>query len=604
MEESILGKKQCYRGICVPQSFDDFFPPTLHWVEPTVVTDTEPGKMYHTLFGPDKSTGLFSSYEQFLIHQSGSYFTDPEAIQRFQRIPLCTHPLATLQSQCEDIITVCNEFQDPAFLEKHRYIEYEWGSALNANPMFHLGYTGLLFLSPLYSFLFPLLLIIIPFFLLPLQGVRVTWPVYVETLQAFAQRHFVGHAASQCFRHCSMETGGYFLFTLFLFVYQSMIQLRTVFRTTDRLQTLRTRIGLIRDFASQCSAAFESFPVAIREESFPQGELQMNGLWKTVVADCDRLLHCDFSSQVAWQFQLFCDHKYQWMTALMYGVQMVHFCTWNQAIHNPVNSLIPVTIESEQSSEVHLYNLRYPFLDPEEAVGNDYVVAAAAPEDTKKINTQQRILTGINASGKTTYLKTVLLNQLLAQRIGRIATAADAADTADTTGPSMTHPFRHFGAFINVCDTSDRESLFQQEALRCKDMIECIQRDRSSSRLIIMDELFSSTNPQEAAKGCIALVRYLSTQPQVHLLLTTHLKPVCLFFKTHDDVRSPLLLKTAVDPTTGEPTYQIQRGICHLAFVKKVLHAMDFPKEVLQWWDDADEADETDDADGMVMVSP
>ena len=71
------------------------------------------------------------------------------------------------------------------------------------------------------------------------------------------------------------------------------------------------------------------------------------------------------------------------------------------------------------------------------------------------------IITGPNAAGKTTILKSTIFNILLSQQIGfGLYKKADII------------PFDYFHCYINIPDTAGRDSLFQAEARRCKEILD------------------------------------------------------------------------------------------------------------------------------------
>ena len=95
------------------------------------------------------------------------------------------------------------------------------------------------------------------------------------------------------------------------------------------------------------------------------------------------------------------------------------------------------------------------------------------------------IVTGPNASGKTTILKTVILNLIFSQSYGYGFYSKASVVLYDK-----------IHCYLNIPDTSGRDSLFQAEARRCKDIIDSL--DDNSKHFCIFDELFSGTNPNEA----------------------------------------------------------------------------------------------------------
>ena len=127
------------------------------------------------------------------------------------------------------------------------------------------------------------------------------------------------------------------------------------------------------------------------------------------------------------------------------------------------------------------------------------------------------IITGPNASGKTTILKSTSINIILSQQFG-----------VGFYDSSIINPYTHIHSYLNIPDTSGRDSLFQAESRRCKDIIDIIDQSTESDRhLCIFDELYSGTNPDEATKSAYALLLYLSENNNVDFALTTHYHKLC-----------------------------------------------------------------------------
>ena len=122
------------------------------------------------------------------------------------------------------------------------------------------------------------------------------------------------------------------------------------------------------------------------------------------------------------------------------------------------------------------------------------------------------MITGPNAAGKSTFLKSILVNILLSQSLGMCC----------ATHCELT-PFYFINSQINIPDTKGVESLFEAEMHRCKynlDIIRELPNDRKS--VLVMDELFNSTNVVEGVSGAYAILSKLTTFKNTMTLLTTH----------------------------------------------------------------------------------
>jgi len=124
------------------------------------------------------------------------------------------------------------------------------------------------------------------------------------------------------------------------------------------------------------------------------------------------------------------------------------------------------------------------------------------------------VVTGANGSGKSTLIRTLLLNVLLAQSYG-ICTSKHMRWT----------PFKTFRGYMLTPDTCGEESLFQAQIRRIESYIASAkQNDKNGSfSLLIVDEIFNSTNPLEAMLLSYAYAsRIGECTPNSRLILTTH----------------------------------------------------------------------------------
>jgi DNA mismatch repair ATPase MutS len=81
---------------------------------------------------------------------------------------------------------------------------------------------------------------------------------------------------------------------------------------------------------------------------------------------------------------------------------------------------------------------------------------------------------------------------------------------------------------LNIPDTSGRDSLFQAESRRCKEILDKLTPGR---HFCIFDELYSGTNPYEAIASAYGYITHLTKQDNVDFMLTTHYIQLCKLFE-------------------------------------------------------------------------
>ncbi len=144
--------------------------------------------------------------------------------------------------------------------------------------------------------------------------------------------------------------------------------------------------------------------------------------------------------------------------------------------------------------QIKVENLLHPGLD--QAIGNSFEIRGSS-----------MLITGSNMAGKTTFLKTVALNAILAQTINTsLANKYEACRFNIMTSIDITD------------DIKNSKSLFAAELDAIQELVE-----RSTSKdncLFIIDELFKGTNPAERVAAASAVIQYLAKNNLV--VVATH----------------------------------------------------------------------------------
>jgi hypothetical protein len=128
---------------------------------------------------------------------------------------------------------------------------------------------------------------------------------------------------------------------------------------------------------------------------------------------------------------------------------------------------------------------------------------------------QNIMITGPNASGKTTILKALLINLLMSQQFGYGCYKKATIKIYDI-----------FHSYLNIPDTSGRDSLFQAEARRCKDILVSIL-ENPGNHCCIFDEIYSGTNPTDAIECATLYLNKMNEYKNVNYVLTTHYIKLC-----------------------------------------------------------------------------
>jgi len=123
------------------------------------------------------------------------------------------------------------------------------------------------------------------------------------------------------------------------------------------------------------------------------------------------------------------------------------------------------------------------------------------------------IITGVNAGGKTTYVKSITINIILAQTLGIINAIKGNIYLYDA-----------ISSFMRVSDEVGSKSYFEAETEYCNNMIN-IADDLSKKNkrgLFLMDEPMHSTPPIEGVAVAFSVAEYLANIKGMTLIITTH----------------------------------------------------------------------------------
>lgn len=157
-------------------------------------------------------------------------------------------------------------------------------------------------------------------------------------------------------------------------------------------------------------------------------------------------------------------------------------------------------------SHLELKNFINPLIDAKKAIPNSLYLGTNAAS----LNC---CITGPNAGGKSTLVKAIGINVLLAQSLG-IAAAEHC----------RLKPFSFIATYLNITDDiSAGNSLFKAEVLRTQELINamiCLPENKSG--LLIFDEIFNGTNPAEGSAAAYAVAKRLGFLKNCTTVIATH----------------------------------------------------------------------------------
>jgi hypothetical protein len=182
------------------------------------------------------------------------------------------------------------------------------------------------------------------------------------------------------------------------------------------------------------------------------------------------------------------------------------------------------------------------------------------------------IVTGPNAGGKTTYVKTILSNVILGQTLGISYSIKSQMILYDTVN-----------SFMRVSDVLGNRSYFEAEAEYCLNMINKAKEINANNKsaLFLMDEPMHSTPPIEGMATAYAVIEYLSKLQGITLIITTHFHRLIKL----EEIYPEKFINLSVDaiPMNNKYyfPYKINRGHSYLCIAIELLDIKDFPKDII-----------------------
>ena len=553
-------------------------PSDLHTLSPIVAQDLElivPGSensIYEHLLQPTSTFGrnMIPAWTQHyttnipFLEDTQTLLSKVHQVDRFCPSSIDVRDYDTFRTIWNDIK------EDKFFLEKYGYLEWSMLAQFNDNASFLQCLSLVNVISPLISLFLPLIFIILPFILLKIQRIPINFSVYLEVLQSVAKNHFIGKALMSL-TSFSWDKAAYLAMTAgfyFLQIYQNVSICHRFYRN---MIIINKNLVEIRDFVGRAIQQIESV-LDITEKLKSYGdfnndllahfvELQNLQMELALVRPFDH----SFSKFGESGYMLRCYYRLhsvpEYDAALRYAAGFEGYLDNLRGIcANISNGNVSMAKFCVDASGCVLNDQRYPPL-----INEGYVA-----ENTVEFD-KNMILSGPNKAGKTTILKTTALNIIFSQQVG-----------CGFYSSATLCPYTHLHSYLNIPDTSGRDSLFQAESRRCKVILDDIKNAKTGSRhFCIFDELYSGTNPVEATKAGYAFLKYLSGFENVDFLLTTHYVKICKKFLKSERVQNYKMEVRVLENDIFEYTYKMKRGISKIQGAVRVMKDMEYPEEII-----------------------
>jgi energy-coupling factor transporter ATP-binding protein EcfA2 len=526
--------------------------------------------LYNYVFQPN------SEFSAKVIEQHSCYYTrDKKFLKDTQEI------LSTFKSLKKDdfaknsenkrtILEIWDEIKnDTGFKERYHYIDWPMWDYLNQSDYFLQIMSVYNLTAPVISLCVPFIILIIPFFVIQVKGLSITVQDYIEILKTIAANHAIGKLFTK-FHNVKLDEKIYLLLSAAFYLFSIYQNVLTCWRFNDNMKKIHSYLEIVKSHIEETEEKMLKF-LSISEK------LKTYSAFNSVVKEKRQILTNiktsieaispykmsykkigEFGNILKCFYYLYNDEKCN--DAMLYSFG---FCGYVENLHgmseNIKNGYMNLAKFNKPGKSTGFKDFYYPSLMKNNPIKNS-------------INFDKNIIiTGPNASGKTTTLKTTLINIILSQQFG-----------CGFYKKANLNVYAHVHCYLNIPDTSGRDSLFQAEARRCKEIINSIKKNSSNqSHFCVFDELYSGTNPEEAVISAHAFMTYLLNHKNVDCMLTTHFTKLCERLTDNPKIEN-LHMKVLKTDNDFQYTYFLEKGISTVRGGIKVLTDMNYPREIIE----------------------
>jgi hypothetical protein len=539
-----------------------------------------------------------------------------------------------------NIIKIWNELKDDIdFKDKYYYVDWKMLEFLNKSTLF-LQFSSLYnILSPVFSILCPLILLIIPFFIIKLKGLEINFNEYFDILFVLAKTNAIGKLFTTNYNEIGGQelvylfiSAGFYLFSIYQNIMicikfnNNMKKIHEHFN--DICEYLETTIENMEHYLefTKDLQTYKEFNDNAKQKIQPLKEMynKLSVISEYSLTNYKKIneiglimlyfyeLHTDPFYEDAILYSIGFNGHLDCMRGLQDNIQTqriqcAEFITDEQVkMDKELNKKNKKQIKKDKKNkkenkknkkdlnnetnedlneDLNEDSNKPQVCENDESVSlssnynifvNNYYASLAKTEtnDVEPIkNTVQFdkniILTGPNASGKTTILKSTLINIIFTQQFG-----------CGFYESAKLNPYKHIHCYLNIPDTSGRDSLFQAEARRCKEILDSIHENKDDTHFCVFDELYSGTNPDEAEQSAASFMLYLQKYNKVHSILTTHFFKVCEKLDKEPTIEN-YRMKAEKNDNKIKYFYEIEKGISQVKGGINILTDMNYPEEII-----------------------
>lgn len=536
--------------------------------------EKEDKPIYNYIFKPTNFLG-----EKVLQSLSTYYTTDVQFLEETQQV---IENISDIKSekrqmnnfQMEELVKEWKDNKsDSGFCDKYLYIGWDFAKFMNNNAQFLQLMSLYNISSPVLSLCLPIFVLIVPFFIIKARGLSLNVSEYTEILHKLVSQHAIVKIFTS-FHEVDLGQKIYLIISAAFYLFSIYQNILVCIKFYSNMKKIHDYLFKMKDYVSHTISSMQNYidktNHLVKYEAFNKDLLINKTVLNNLLAELELVTPFTISIYKIFEighlmhlfYQLYDNKEYS--DTLLYSFGFNGYMDLITGLKTNIDSfkLNKTTFlpkeEAKSKKKKKLVKkptfkkMYYPkFIDNKDVITNDC-----------KFN-KNLIITGPNASGKTTVLKGAMINLILSQQIG-----FGCYESLEM------YPYDKFHCYLNIPDTSGRDSLFQAEARRCKEIMECIktQNTEDITHFCILDEIYSGTNPDEAVISANMFMKNIVKHNNVTCLLTTHYVKLCKKLEKNKRIANcQMNTKPNEKGTDFEYTYKLVNGISTVKGGLKVL---------------------------------